>query len=285
MHALAFYPIWKLYGFIRAKGVKVTLDGQGADEMMGGYFETIQAAMLSAVKGIRPFWLRDVYKTYSDLGESDYLSRKADARKELTSLIKSPLSLGRKWLRGRFNGRGSTSRDELEYSQPVPRGVSLLMADLYRQFCQIQLPTILQQFDRCSMAHGVECRMPYMDYRIVEFVFSLPEKSLVSGGYTKRILREAIRGLIPDGARLNKNKIGFNAPLVEWFAGPLRELMRDVLASRECRESAHFTGRDLPDRFSAWLKDPQWESAWRFWPPVHFVLWKRQMHSLLNTPV
>jgi asparagine synthase (glutamine-hydrolysing) len=284
MHAMAFYPIWKLYEFIRAKGVKVTLDGQGADEMMGGYFETIKVAMLSAMKGFRPFWLRDVFKTYSNLGESDYLSRKADARKELRSLIKRPLSLSRKWLRDMLHSHGSTSKDELEYSQPVPPGVSPLKADLYKQFFQVQLPTILQQFDRCSMAHGVECRMPYMDYKIVEFVFSLPEVSVVGGGYTKRVLREAVRGLIPDGTRLNKNKIGFNAPLVEWFAGPLRELMRDMLASRECRESAHFIGRDLSDRFSAWLKDPRWESAWRFWPPVHFVLWERQMNSLLKIP-
>jgi asparagine synthase (glutamine-hydrolysing) len=177
----------------------------------------------------------------------------------------------------------TTSEDNLEFSQPVPPGLSPLTAELYRQFFQSQLPTILQQYDRCSMAHGVECRMPFMDHRIVEYIFSLPEESLIGGGYTKRVLREAIRGLVPDSTRLNKTKIGFNAPLVEWFAGPLRELMCDILASRDCRESAYFNGRDLSERFSSWLQDPQWNSAWGYWPPVHFVIWKRQMDSLLNS--
>jgi asparagine synthase (glutamine-hydrolysing) len=283
MHAMAFYPIWKLFEFIRAMGVKVTLDGQGPDEMMGGYFETIQAAMLSAVKSIRPFWFRDVYRTYANLGESGFLSRNTDARRELRSLLKGPLRACRSWMRNALHPPAAKSEGDLEFSQPVPPGVTPLTADLYRQFCQSQLPTILQQYDRCSMAHGVECRMPFMDHRIIEYIFSLPEESLIGGGYTKRVLRDAIRGLVPDSTRLNRTKIGFNAPLVEWFAGPLRELMHDMLASRECRESHYFNGRDLSEKFSLWLQNPQWNSAWAYWPPVHFVLWKRQMDSLFDS--
>jgi asparagine synthase (glutamine-hydrolysing) len=280
MHALAFYPIWRLFGFIKTMGVKVTLDGQGPDEMMGGYFETIRASMLSAAKSIRPFWFRDIYRTYANLGESDFLSRNDDARRELQSFLKEPFRACRSWICNAFRPQATTPEDNLEFSQPVPYGLSPLKADLYGQFFQSQLPTILQQYDRCSMAHGVECRMPFMDHRIVEFIFSLPEESLIGGGYTKRVLRESIRGLVPDFIRLNRTKIGFNAPLVEWLAGPLRELMRDILASRECRESAYFNGRSLADSFSLWLQDPQWNSAWEYWPPVHFVIWKQQMDTL-----
>jgi asparagine synthase (glutamine-hydrolysing) len=284
MHAMAFYPIWKLFGFIKDMGVKVTLDGQGPDEMMGGYFETIRAAMLSAAKSIRPFWFRDVYRTYANLGESDFLSRNAEARRELQSFLKSPLRACRSWMRHALRPTDAASEDSLEFSQKVPPGASPLTADLFKQFFQSQLPTILQQYDRCSMAHGIECRMPFMDHRIVEFIFSLPEESLIGGGYTKRVLREAIRGLVPDSTRLNRTKIGFNAPLVEWFAGSLRELIHDILESRECRESSYFDGRRLSEKFSSWLQDPQWNSAWAYWPPVHFVIWKRQMDSLPDSP-
>jgi asparagine synthase (glutamine-hydrolysing) len=123
--------------------------------------------------------------------------------------------------------------------------------------------------------------MPFMDYRIVEFVFSLPEESLIGGGFTKRILREAVRGFVPDSTRLEKVKIGFNAPIVEWFLGPLRELMLDTMKSADFRENQFFGGPKLAETFETWLKAPNWTDAWAFWPPIHFVLWERQLKGLL----
>ena len=108
------------------------------------------------------------------------------------------------------------------------------------------------------MAHGVECRMPFIDYRIVEFVFSLPNESLVGGGFTKRVLREAVAGIVPEQTRMNKVKIGFNAPIVEWFFGPLRELMLDTMRSRDFLQNELFDGRGLANDFETWLKSPQW---------------------------
>lgn len=81
------------------------------------------------------------------------------------------------------------------------------------QFFQAPLPGILNQYDLCAMANGVECRMPFMDYRIVEFVFSLPFESKVGNGFKKRIIRSAMDGILPDQIRRNKLKIGFNAPI------------------------------------------------------------------------
>ena len=281
MHALAFYPIWELYGFIRENGVKVTLDGQGPDEMMGGYFETIQSALGAALFHGRLGWFWDIYKTYSAQGESSYRSSKGFAKSELFRLFKSPLSRLKRLIVSGFANGPTHSEDPLEYAQPTPPGLSVFSAELYNQFCQKQLPTILQQYDRCSMSQGVECRMPFMDYRIVEFVFSLPDTSLVGGGFTKRILREAVRGLVPEATRLSKVKIGFNAPIVEWFLGPMRPIVLDVMSSAEFRQSRFFEGPELIKKFEAWLKAPNWGEAWAFWPPVHLILWQRQMKSAL----
>ncbi len=276
MHALAFYPIWRLYGFIRQQGVKVTLDGQGPDEMMGGYGETIQSALRTSLFRGKLHWFWDIYRTYGAQGENPYRSSRAIARRELIRLAKAPLS---KVKHAILNGEYPDQGNGWIFANPLPPGLSPLRRELYAGFFQKQLPTILQQYDRCSMAHGVECRMPFMDFRIVEFIFSLPEKSLVGGGFTKRILREAVRGLVPDSTRLNKVKIGFNAPIVEWFLGPLRELMLDTMESRDFQQAPFFEGPKLAHEFQSWLKAPNWDQAWAFWPPVHFVLWQKQLRS------
>jgi asparagine synthase (glutamine-hydrolysing) len=278
MHALAFYPIWELYGFIKKSGIEVTLDGQGPDEMMGGYYETIRSALRCALRSGRLNWLWDIYKIYSEQGETQFYSSKRFAKHELVQLMKTPLSRLKRFVLHHVEGR-SHPQSHLEYAQPVPPNLNPLSVDLYRQFCQKQLPTILQQFDRCSMAHGVESRMPFMDYRIVEFVFSLSEESIVGRGHTKRVLREAMKGLVPESTRLRKVKLGFNAPIVEWFLAPLQELMVDTMNSTYFQENPFFDGRGLFKRFERWLEAPNWGDAWAFWPPVHFVLWENQLRA------
>ncbi len=277
MHALAFFPIWELYGQIAANGVKVTLDGQGPDEMLGGYLENVSPALHTALRSGRLFWLWDVYKAYAAQGEIAYRSSSRQAKAEAVALLRSPLSKLKRWAAEWCSGQVQENTPTLESSQPVPGAVSPLVKGLYTQFCQTTLPTILQQYDRCSMAHGVECRMPFLDHRLVEFCFSLPEKSIVSGGYTKRVLREAMKGLVPDSTRLNRTKIGFNAPIVEWFLGPLKAVMLDTIRSKGFAECAYFDGPKLSDRFEAWLRNPTWDGAWAFWPPVHYVLWRREV--------
>ena len=121
-----------------------------------------------------------------------------------------------------------------------------------------------------------------MDYRIVEFVSSLPVQSKVGGGYTKRILREALKGVLPDSTRLNKLKIGFNAPIVDWFKNPLREWMLESTNSNAFLQSEYFDGSLEKAKFDQFLSNPQpqWNDAWRFWPTVHLVWWLNQLKRM-----
>jgi asparagine synthase (glutamine-hydrolysing) len=73
------------------------------------------------------------------------------------------------------------------------------------------------------MGHGVEVRMPFLDWRLVCFAFSVPDESKVGRGYSKLLLREAMRGVLPDAVRLRHDKLGYNAPVAQWLNGPLRE--------------------------------------------------------------
>jgi asparagine synthase (glutamine-hydrolysing) len=82
------------------------------------------------------------------------------------------------------------------------------------------------------MAHGIEVRMPFMDWHLVSFIMSLPDTSKVGGGRTKRVAREAMKGRMPESIRDQTLKIGFQSPLPEWLNGPLQDWGRDLVASQ-----------------------------------------------------
>lgn len=118
--------------------------------------------------------------------------------------------------------------------------------NLYADFHFTLLPAILRNYDRLSMAHGIEVRMPIMDWRVVTQAFALPVESRVGAGYTKRILRDALAGIAPASIMARRSKIGFNSPMMEWLNGGLAPLIEEVA------------------QHPLWLESPQWDGAkWR----------------------
>ena len=86
------------------------------------------------------------------------------------------------------------------------------------------LAMLLHWEDRNSMAHGIEARVPFLDHRLVEFSIGLGDRHKIVGGDTKRVLRAAMRGILPEPVRRRRDKLGFATPEEGWFRGPLREL-------------------------------------------------------------
>ena len=153
-----------------------------------------------------------------------------------------------------------------------------LEESLYRQFFYNPLPSILNQYDRCSMASGVECRMPFMDYRLVEYVFSLPTKSKVGKGFTKLVLREAMKGILPEQTRTNKVKIGFNAPMAEWIRSTLKPFMSEIIYSKEFESSPYFNSARLRNSFKEYFdrNNPGFMDAYYLYPAVHLTWWLKK---------
>jgi asparagine synthase (glutamine-hydrolysing) len=107
-----------------------------------------------------------------------------------------------------------------------------------------------------------------MDWRIVTFLFSLPQHYKLGGGYTKRILRDAMRGGLPDSIRLNRIKTGWNAPMVDWFTGELKEMILDTVNSTDFRSSPVWEGKKIQKWVHANYDSNSWTwgKCCRFWP-------------------
>lgn len=150
---------------------------------------------------------------------------------------------------------------------------------LYTQFHVDLLPSILKNFDRCSMASGVEVRMPFMDWRLVCYTFSLGSEAKIGGGYTKRILRDAMSGLLPDSIRLRRQKIGFNAPMIEWFNQGLGGLVETLTAHPRWSATRAFDPRKVADELLVSVRNRafgqnDWAKCLHFWTCLNLVLWE-----------
>jgi asparagine synthase (glutamine-hydrolysing) len=152
--------------------------------------------------------------------------------------IPHPLLYWIKWHLSRVKQRVAsrhkpTSVDE---QHPAWQGLDAMTRQLYRSTHETVLPTLLRNYDRYSMASGVEIRMPFLDDRLVTFAFALPWTSKLRNGYSKAIIRDAVAPFVPRDIAYRKTKIGFNSPVVDWMKGPMREFLLDTVARRSFYE-------------------------------------------------
>jgi asparagine synthase (glutamine-hydrolysing) len=116
-------------------------------------------------------------------------------------------------------------------------------------------------------------------HRIVSFAFSIPASSKVRGGYTKAIVRDAMRGFFPDEVRLQKKKIGFNTPFTEWLKGPLKLWILDQFETKEFKDSLFINPLTVKHSILNVMNNPaasyaDGEEAWKIFMPY---VWERSL--------
>jgi asparagine synthase (glutamine-hydrolysing) len=225
----------------RRSGVKVLLNGQGADEVLAGYpmyfavhwSELLRRGRLSrffrdsrAMRAAQPALAR----TLARQAFTDALRRGVRAIPGVAGLAAArPRSAPpNDWLAPELRARAERLR---------PRPHDSLASALRDSLERANLPIYLRQEDRNAMAHGVEARLPFLDHRLVTLAFSLGPEWKLASPVGKRLLRDAMRGRIPELVRTRVRKLGFPTPVDAWFRGPLYAPMRDLLASGAVRES------------------------------------------------
>jgi len=254
--------LWMIYREIRKLGVSISMDGHGADELLGGYHFYPYAEMrraLVARPNLNRFYemratLQALYPRFDIPSPGSILRDTLTQGLKNNFLANSVRSLGRLGRSCLFPDYVPRRTDWLLVNPQVPffpeweadksqlAHFDSLNKQLYFDFHYRFLPTILRNFDRCSMAHGVEIRAPFMDWRLVCFGFSLPASSKIGGGYTKLILRKAMQGILPEPIRTRKSKIGFASPLVDWYKGRLKAFVLDTVNSQKFLQSDIWNG-------------------------------------------
>ena len=116
-----------------------------------------------------------------------------------------------------------------------PSGDSTLLDRLLYTDVKTYLVELLMKQDQMSMATSIESRVPFLDHKLVEFAARLPDEWKLSGLTTKRVLREAMKGLLPESI-LNRPKMGFPVPFASWTRGTWNQVVRDVLLDRRSTE-------------------------------------------------
>ena len=132
---------------------------------------------------------------------------------------------------------------------------------------------LLVKMDRATMAHSLEARSPLLDHVFMEFVASLPAGMKLSGNRTKYVLKESLRGLLPDVV-LDRPKMGFGAPISSWFRNELREMAGDLLLSPRARQRGYFRA-DIVERMWAEHTSSRLDHSEKLWDLLVLELWHR----------
>lgn len=272
------FPLWSIYRELRRDGVAVSLDGHGGDELFAGYRQHVVGALQRTNVFRSPARVWDLVDTLRGLDGKEGRSRSQllldQAKAAVRGQSSGAGSLHSQWVRGTFPLDEELEPDEAEEREINSLGP--LSAGLYRAVHRGGLPNILRNFDRCSMAHGVEIRMPFMDWRLVCYAFALPDASKVGGGFTKRIVREAMRGVVPDPLLERRDKIGFMPPLLEWLRSGLGDVAWESVQRPEFVESELWDGPAIRDFVAARHRSNSWApgDALEVWPFVQAQLWR-----------
>jgi asparagine synthase (glutamine-hydrolysing) len=269
--------------------VTVVLTGEGSDELLAGYGKyprvawnwragTIYERMLPAAvrdsiaRGVVPMlprklkrYARRSFLTMDRSPEAMVFDNFASIRLADQQQLLAPA------FRAAATGAGAYA-SSLRYFN-APNGGSTLLDRLLYADIKTYLVELLMKQDQMSMATSIESRVPFLDHQLVEFAATLPDGWKLSGFTTKRVLRESMKGLLPESI-LNRPKMGFPVPFAGWTRGAWNNVAREVLLDRRSRER----GVIDPPAVDALLRDHaagRTEGGDRIWSLLNLELWHR----------
>lgn len=228
----SIFAQWSVFEEAKRLGIKVMLDGQGADEQLAGYHGNFSYYYASLVRELRFVAL---LRTLLERRRFHGVSLQQQMRLIVVPLLppgmgrflrarRMQLMSGRNWLDSEAFGHLDRSRGPFDIALDASGlGPVRDIGDLCVAMTQASnLAMLLHWEDRNSMAHGIEARVPFLDHRLVEFTIGLGARHKIVGGDTKRVLRRGMAGILPDAVNNRRDKLGFSTPETEWFRGPLR---------------------------------------------------------------
>lgn len=269
------YTQFKVMKLASQNGVKVLLDGQGGDELFTGYTYFLRPLYNEM---IRNFDLKSILNEYKNIGNSPI------GRKELlVTLSKSfaklffPAGIKRMLLKSKdpeigFINKGlfTKHRNRLEFAKLTE--FTKLNDSLHDQFTFSSLRELLKYEDRNSMNFSIEARTPFADdINLIEYVFNIPSSYKIRNGWTKYLLRESMKGIIPDVIRKRTDKLGFATPEYYWLNDIKDELKKYFTPDL----NYYFDTDSILKNWDNIFSNLERTGITNFWRFINFAIWKK----------
>ncbi len=220
----SIYMQYKVFEKARMAGCTVMLDGQGGDETLLGYERYYPAYLLASGK---MNFLRNIFASWKN------------SRLSLFEVLSYHLYFTQPKVRmHRLESKFGFINNH--YIEMLNKKMLIKSAEAYRNIMDlqkdeietVQLPHLLKYEDRNSMAHSIESRLPYIDFRLVEAAISINNKFKIKDGWSKYLLRRALEKKLPSSIVWRTDKIGFNAPEISWI-GSMNDQMKAQISKSE----------------------------------------------------
>ncbi len=272
------YGQFQLMRRAKEKGIKVVLDGQGGDELFGGYDFHAQSFWRELIRKNK---FRSAYYEMSPNGKlfsNGKLLAKDFLKNQAISFL--PKTSHAKLLKSYFHHTNFLNEqvvnqfilgESLNQQQDLKKSNSLNGA-LLRDFVGTRLKMFLKYEDRSSMWHSVEARTPFADdLPLVEYVFSLPSVYKIRHGINKHLLREAARNFIPNEIRERRDKLGFVTPIEEW----MKTMKPQCLELLDDSDSEFINVKKIKSDPNKFFEISNHSDAVRVFRIISFAVWKK----------
>jgi asparagine synthase (glutamine-hydrolysing) len=269
--------------------VTVVLTGEGSDELLAGYGKYLRLSLNWRAGTVYERFIPRALRTSVANGVVPNLPGRLGriARRTFLAMDRSPESMffdnfasirlrdqqsllapGLRAAATRANAYGP-SREYFE----KPNGPSTLLDRLLYADIKTYLVELLMKQDQMSMATSIESRVPFLDHKLVEFAAQLPDEWKLRGFTTKRVLRESMKGLLPESI-LNRPKMGFPVPFASWIRGSWNAVARDVLLDPRSRQRG-IIDPSAVDRLLRDHAEGRTDGGDRIWSLLNLELWYR----------
>ncbi|MBF0487147.1 MAG: asparagine synthase (glutamine-hydrolyzing) [Nitrospirae bacterium] len=271
---VTWYSLYLIAKKIKDEGIKVVLNGHAGDELLAGYWDHYH------------YYFYDLFED----GEIDTMYKEIAAWRDNHNRSNDEIKKTIRLISAMKKNRGLESAKFTDYSYLLNKEIveqymtvlsqpgefsDELSRRLYLEMFYETVPATLRPEDRNTMSQSIESRSPFLDYRLIEFCFSLPGRLKIRNGLGKWILREAMKGVLPEDVRTRKDKSGFIAPADEWFRTINNAQMYALINSESLSKRGIFNVGQLNNMFeehTAGVKNHQMV----LWQILNLELWFRR---------
>lgn len=267
---VTWYCTYVIIREIAKENIPVILTGHGGDELLGGYwdhyhynFEDIRAAGASDKQEM------DAWLANHGRNPQEY----ARERAYIETLMKDRRVALNKFSRyvDHLSGR-ITEGISKKIESPDMNGE--LAKRLYLEMFRETIPASLRSEDRNMMAFSIENRVPFLDYRLADLCFNIKNEYKIRNGLGKWLLRESMKGVLPEKVRTRKDKAGFIAPFDNWIRNENREQMEEMINARSYVNEEIYDHKKLKELYARHLAGE--DHYMFFWQYINLVVWHEQ---------